>query len=326
MQNERVVLRRQPTGVPTVDDFALEATSEPQAGGVPCETLYISVDPYLRARLSGRHLSGAIAPGDAMSSELVLRVAAAGEGFEGGELVRGMGPWQRRCRLAAEDLTPISPLIEAPSMALGVRGMPGLTAFAGIERLLRPKPGETLLVSAASGPVGATVGQLGRLAGARVIGVAGTDEKCRWLTQRARFDAAINYRRETLRPALDAACPDGIDLYFDNVGGDMLQAAMERLRVGARVALCGLMAQYNAAAAPPGPNPALVIRARATLRGLVVYDHEDLRPRMEAELGSLIRKGSLAYKEDVNRGLEHAAGAFCRLMGGANFGKTLVRL
>ncbi len=326
MANECVVLRRQPSGVPVADDFALLAAPEPQGEGVPCETLCISVDPYLRARLSGRHLSGAIAPGEAMSSEAVLRVQADAHGFKAGQLVRAFAPWQRRADLPADSLTRIDPQIEPASLALGVLGMPGLTAFAGIERLLQPRPGETLVVSAASGPVGATVGQLGRLAGARAVGIAGSEEKCAWLTEQAGFDAAINYRRQALRPALDEACPQGIDLYFDNVGGDTLVAAMERLRVGARVALCGLMAQYNDSTPAPGPNPALVIRARATVRGLVVYDHEDLRPRMEAELGARIRRGELAYKEDATHGLENAAETFCRLMRGGNFGKTLVRL
>ena len=323
--NQRVVARR-PEGRPTPADFAVQPAAEPDGQGVPCELLFISLDPYLRGRLSGRHLSGPIAVGEAMSSELVLRVAEDCGGFRAGSRVRAFGPWQRRVRLPAEALTSVSDGVEPASLALGVLGMPGLTAYAGVTRLLQPQAGQTALVSAAAGPVGATVGQLCKAVGTKVVGVAGGGEKCAWLLDQAGFDAAIDRHEQPLREALDAACPDGIDLYFDNVGGDMLQAAMERLALGARVALCGLMDQYNQEAPPPGPNPALIIRARATVQGLVVYDHEDLRPQMEADLGARLQAGELAFREDVAEGLHQAAAAFCRLMAGKTFGKALVKV
>lgn len=324
--NQRVILARRPDGLPAPEDFALQRAGEPRSDGLLCETLYISLDPYLRGRLSGRHISGPIAPGEPMSSEMVLRAREDGNGFHAGDLVRAFGPWQRRVRLPVAALNPIPGNFEPPSLALGVLGMPGLTAYAGIERLLQPAQDEVLVVSAAAGPVGATVGQLAKTRGARTVGIAGSEAKCAWLLEQAGFDTAINYKTTPLGEALDTACPEGIDLYFDNVGGDVLQAVMERLAVNARVALCGLMNQYNSNQPPPGPNPALVIRARATLHGLVVYDHEDLRPRMESALQGMLEDGRLTFREDVAEGLDQAPAAFCRLMAGQNFGKTIVRV
>ncbi len=322
-ENLRVILKRQPTGVPVPEDFALEV-AEAGDDGILCRVRYISLDPYLRGRLSGRHLTGVISPGDAMSSELILEVAEAAEGFEAGELVRAHGPWQHQVRLGAELLQRV-PNDSAPaSLFLGTLGMPGLTAYAGIKTILQPQSGETLVVSAAAGPVGATVAQLGRIAGARVIGIAGSEEKCCWLVDKAKLDSVINYRQENLREALGRVCPQGIDMYFDNVGGDVLAAVMERLALGARVALCGLMSQYNSDAPPAGPNPGLIIRARACVQGLVVYDHEELRNEMQAALASEIQSGRLAFREDVSHGLESTPEAFCRLMRGENFGKALV--
>ena len=324
--NSRVVVVRTPAGVPTLSDFALEPAPAPVGLGVLAEVLYISVDPYLRMRLGGRHITATISAGDPMSSELILRVAEDAGGFHAGDLVRAFGPWQRSLRLPADALTPVPAGVEPPSLALGVLGMPGLTAYAGVNRLLRPEAGQTILVSAASGPVGATVGQLCKAAGARVVGVVGTPEKCRWLQEEAGFDVAVDRRRQPIREALATACPDGIDGYFDNVGGDMLQAAMERLAPNARVVLCGLIDQYNDEAIPSGPNPSLIIRARATVSGLVVYDHEDLRGAMEADLGARVAAGTLKFREHVVEGLDEAPAAFCALMAGETFGKTVVKV
>lgn len=323
-QNRCVIVARSPRGLPSADDFALRA-APPAGAGVPADVLYVSVDPYLRGRLSGRHVTGPLLPGDPMDSELLVRTARDSGAGPAGTLARAFGPWQERVHLPEAALVPIPDDVAPRSLALGVLGMPGLTAYAGVNRILRPSPGETVVVSAAAGPVGATVGQLCKAAGARVIGIASGDEKRDWLLGEAGFDGCID-RLRSLREGLDASCPDGIDMYFDNVGGAVLQAVMERLAVNARVALCGLMEQYNRDEPPPGPNPALIIRARATVRGLVVYDHEDLRPRMEEEVGRRIRNGRLAFREEVFQGLEEAPRAFCRLMAGETFGKTVVRV
>ena len=323
--NRRVVLVREPRGLPRPDDFDVQPVAVPTGAGVLADVCYISLDPYLRGRLSGRHISGPIGVGETMDSELVVRLAEDSATLPAGALARAFGPWQERVRLPAESLTAVPAHLDPPSLALGVLGMPGLTAYAGVTRMLRPNAGETVVVSAAAGPVGATVGQLCKSAGARVVGIAGSDAKREWLYGTAGFDACID-RREPVRDGLDACCPDGVDMYFDNVGGDILQAVMERLAPQARVVLCGLMDQYNRAVAPPGPNPALVIRARATVFGLVVYDHEALRGAMEADLGARIRGGALAFREDVADGLDQAPAAFCRLMGGGTFGKAIVRV
>ena len=260
-----------------------------------------------------------------MDSELIVRTARSSGIGPAGTLARAFGPWQERVSLPEQSLVPVPDDLDSPSLALGVLGMPGLTAYAGVRRILRPSAGETVVVSAAAGPVGATVGQLCKAAGARVIGIAGSGAKRDWLAGEAGFDGCID-RRGSVGDGLDALCPDGIDMYFDNVGGTVLQAVMERLSLNARVALCGLMDQYNQDEPPPGPNPALIIRARATLRGLVVYDHEDLRPQMEEEIGRLIQNRSFAFREEVFQGLEEAPLAFCRLMEGKTFGKTVIRV
>ena len=322
--NPCVIVARCPEGNPVPEDFALRPAPASESG-VAAEVLYLSIDPYLRGRLSGRHVTGAIAPGEPMESELIVRTVENSAAGPTGTLARAFGPWQARVRLPEQALAPIAEGLDPPSLALGVLGMPGLTAYAGVQRILKPASGQTLVVSAAAGPVGATVGQLCKAAGARVIGIVGSAEKGDWLRKAAGFDGCID-RHAPLGEGLDAHCPDGIDMYFDNVGGAVLQAVMERLALNARVALCGLMEQYNQTEVPPGPNPGLVIRARATMRGLVVYDHEDLRESMEEELSGRIREGSLAYREAVFHGLQSAPTAFCRLMAGQTFGKTVVRM
>ena len=323
-ENARVIVKQTPRGVPMPGDFAIDPRAEVGERGVLCRTRYISLDPYLRGRLSGRHLSGPILPGDAMSSELILEVIESAQGFSAGEMVRAHGPWQHRVRLDADTMQRVPGDVRPASLFLGVLGMPGLTAYAGVQRILQPSAGETLVVSAAAGPVGATVAQLARIAGARVIGIAGSEKKCRWLMDTAKLDGVINYREQDVREALDGVCANGIDMYFDNVGGDMLTAVMERLALRARVALCGLMSQYNSEAPPAGPNPGLIIRARACVQGLVVYDHEDLRAEMQAANAREIKAGRLAYREDVSAGLASAPDAYCRLMRGENFGKALI--
>ena len=325
-KNTRILLRRQSEGVPVADDFEVTSgpTPQPGDGELLCETIYISLDPYLRGRISGRHLSGAIVPGDLMVSEAICRVVDSKHpDFSIGDIIRAHAGWENFTIVNAADAKPVSG--KAPlSTYLGVMGMPGLTAYAGLLRLGEPRAGDTVLVSAASGAVGSMVGQIAKIKGCRTVGIAGAPEKCAWVTDVAGFDACVSYKTGDLREGLDAACPDGIDVYFDNVGGDMLQAAMERLAVGARVVLCGLMAQYNRDDMPPGPNPAFIIKARATVRGMVVYDHEDLRPQMEDEVAGWLADGLIHYLEDRSEGLESAPEAFSGLMRGDNVGKALV--
>ena len=205
--------------------------------------------------------------------------------------------------------------------------MPGLTGYAGLVYLGEPRPGQTVLVSAATGPVGSTVGQVARLTGARAVGIAGSDQKCRYAVEELGFEACINYKSGDLRASIEQACPDGVDVYFDNAGGDVLAAALANLAMHARVILCGMIDAYNRDT-PPASGPFLgpVVAARATVQGLVVYDHLHRMAEMQRVIGRWIRDGRFKYREDVTDGLDNAPDAFCRLMRGENFGKTLVRV
>ena len=327
--NRQILLKRQCEGVPSPDDFELhdEPIGDPQPGQLLCETVYLSLDPYLRGKISGRHLSGAILPGQLMAGEAISRVIIANAaGFEPGDLIAAHSGWQTHSLVEAVAARKVDPSVEPSSLFLGILGMPGLTAYAGLLRLGEPKAGDVVVVSAASGAVGSMVGQIARIKGCTVVGIAGSPNKCAWVTEGAGMDHCIDYKTEDLREALERTCPNGIDLYFDNVGGDMLQAAMERLAIGARVVLCGLMSQYNTTEMPPGPNPAYIIKARATVRGMVVYDHEDLRETFESEAAGWLRQGRINYLEDVTDGIENAPVAFSRLMQGKNHGKAVVRV
>lgn len=326
-ENTRVLLKRQSDGVPVAADFEMDTAPFGSAsdGELQCETLYLSLDPYLRGRISGRHLSGAIMPGDLMAGEAISRVTDSKyPGIDPGDFVAAHSGWQSHPVIDGNSARKIDPNVGPLSAFLGILGMPGLTAYAGLLRLAEPKAGDTVLVSAASGAVGSLVGQIARIKGCRVVGIAGAPEKCAWVKDVAGFDEVVSYKSGELREELDRVCPDGIDIYFDNVGGDMLQAAMERLALGARVVLCGLMAQYNTTEMPPGPNPAFIIKARATVRGMVVYDHEDMREEMVANVSQWLRDGKIQYLEDRTAGLENAAEAFSRLMQGNNVGKAIV--
>ncbi len=329
MDNIRVLLKQRSEGIPGEQDFevAHAAADMPGAGELLCETLYLSLDPYLRGKISGRHISGAINEGELMAGEAVSRVIQSeSEQFNQGDIIAAHSGWQSRPVISADAARAVNPDLGPLSTLLGILGMPGLTAYAGMTRLAELKQGDVVVVSAASGPVGSMVGQIARLHGCRVVGIAGSAEKCRWAMEQAGFDHCINYKAEELRDSLRRACPGGIDVYFDNVGGDMLQACMEQLALGARVILCGLMAQYNTNEMPPGPNPAFIIKARATVRGLVVYDHEDLRPAFEQQVSRWLKQGEISYREDCVNGLEAAPGLFCRLMRGENFGKAIVKV
>ena len=329
MNNTRVLLKRRSEGAPRVEDFELVSTPTgvPATGELLCETLYLSLDPYLRGRISGRHVSGAINAGELMGGEAISRVIeSTSDQFKRGDVIAAHSGWQSHPVVTADAARPLNPELGPLSTLLGILGMPGLTAYAGMTRLAELQVGNTVVVSAASGPVGSMVGQIARLHGCRVVGIAGTAEKCRWTIEQAGFEHCINYKTETLRDGLSRACPDGIDIYFDNVGGDTLQACMEQLALGARVILCGLIAQYNTDEMPPGPNPAFIIKARAAVLGLVVYDHEDLRPAFERRVSRWLKQGDVKYKEDCVDGLAAAPGLFCRLMRGENFGKAIVKV
>ncbi len=331
MHIEQITLQRTPVGLPETSDFAFGHAElpQPEEGQVLVRVLALSLDPYLRSAMAGRHLSASIGIGDLVRGEGLVEVLASRHpAMAAGEQWVAACGWRSHALLDAAAVAQarrVPAWLDRPTLALGGLGMPGLTAWAGLNRLADARAGDTLVVSAASGPVGATVGQLAKIKGCRVIGIAGGPEKCAWVTGVAGFDACIDYRDEDLRQALDRLCPEGVDVYFDNVGGDTLLALLERLALGARVVLCGLMAQYNGAA-PTAINPALLIRARATMRGLVVYDHWDALEQMLSEMKAHYLAGRLQFREDIAEGLQSAPAAFVRLMQGRNQGKALVRL
>lgn len=328
--NRCVVLERYPDGVPVPADFRLTEAPMPQPGNgrFLSRTLWLSLDPYVRGVISGRHLySERLVPGDVVVGATVSEVVSSRHpDFHPGMRVLDRNGWQEYGVSDGQGVRVLDPDGPSASLALGILGMPGLTAWAGLRFLAKPADGETVVVSAAAGPVGSMVGQIARIRGARAIGIAGTPEKCALVTGTYGFDACIDYRREHLRSRLAQLCPDGIDVYFDNVAGDTLAAVLGNLAQGARIVLCGMIDQYNRNEPPPGPNLGPVIGARAHIHGLVVYDHYDRQDEFLAEATSWYREGRIRAREDVTEGLAHAPEAFCRLMRGENVGKALVRV
>ncbi len=329
--NHQIVLSAFPEGVPEPGHFrAAEAeVAEPAEGQYLSRTLYISLDPYVRGVISGKHMyEDRVTPGDVIIGRTVSQVVTSRHpDFAAGDIVVDANGWQEYAISNGKDVRKVDPALAPISTAIGILGMPGLTAYAGMTYLAEPKAGETVVVSAAAGPVGSMVGQIGKIHGCRVVGIAGSDEKCQMVIEHLGFDACINYKTQDLRAALVDACPDRIDIYFDNVAGDTLAAVLTRLALGARIILCGMISQYNITGAPPpGPNLGPVVGARAKMLGLVVYDYNDRFGEFAKQAGEWFAAGKLKYKEDVAEGLAAAPEAFCALMRGENFGKALVHV
>jgi NADPH-dependent curcumin reductase CurA len=333
VSTREVHLVARPRGEPAPADFAVRevALAGPAPGQVLVRTLAMSVDPYMRGRMSARR---SYAPsweldrpmqGGAVGQVVASRAPAVAEGA----LVLHGDGWREHAVLPAERVRVLRPQPDLPlSYHLGVLGMPGLTAYAGLFRLGEFKAGDAVFVSGAAGAVGSLVGQFARLRGAsRVVGSAGSAAKVRWLTEDLGFDAAFDYHDASVVDQLRAAAPDGIDVYFDNVGGEHLQAAIDAMNRGGRLALCGAISSYNATSRPVGPNNLfLAIGQRLTLRGFIIHDHADLEPEFAAVVGGWLRAGELIVRETVVDGLEAAVPAFLDLLRGGNTGKMIVRL
>jgi NADPH-dependent curcumin reductase CurA len=334
--NTQILLARRPRGAPVPEDFRLVETPapEPAEGEVLVRHRFLSLDPYQRGRMDdAKSYAKPVAIGGVMECQAVGQVAASRDPrFKEGDWVLGGFGWQGFSARPAASLIPIDPKEAPPSTALGVLGMPGLTAWVGLTDIGQPKAGETLVVSAASGAVGQVVGQLGRIAGARVVGVAGGQAKCDFVRDELGFDAAVDHRGD-LDAALDAACPDGVDVYWENVGGAVQAAVFPRFKDFGRMVMCGMIAQYNtasgaaAAGAPPGPNLGPVVRKRLRIQGFIVSDTGWRRyAQFRAEMLGHIAAGKLRWKEDVVQGLARAPQAFIGLLEGRNFGKLVVAL
>ena len=327
--NIQIKLAETPTGTPEPKHFDVHKETMPDIkdGEFLSKTLYLSLDPYMRGQIAGRHISGSVNPGDILRGEAICEVVNSKHPeFAIGDIVSYFAGWQQFSVSDGQQVSKIDPRISPPSLALGILGMPGLTAYAGLIDLGEPKEGDVLVVSSATGGVGSMVGQIGKVKGCQVVGIAGSAEKCKWAVENAGFDVCLNYREEDLPSALDKSCPDGIDIYFDNVGGNILETVMERLSLSARVVLCGLMAQYNLEERLPGTNPSNIIRSRATVRGMVVYDHFHKQKDFVEDVLNWLDDGLITYREDVTEGIENAPESFCRLMKGQNFGKTIIKV
>ncbi|NNN00159.1 MAG: NADP-dependent oxidoreductase [Candidatus Eremiobacteraeota bacterium] len=328
-RNLQIRLARRPVGEPSVEDFRIveEAVPSPGPGEVLLQTQWLSLDPYMRGRMSElRSYVPPVALDAVMVGGTVGKVLASNDPrFAVGDLALGYGGWQRYSVEPADTLQKLDSAMAHPSYALGILGMPGQTAFCALNDIGAPKAGETLVVSAAAGAVGQVAGQLGKVAGCRVIGVAGGAEKCRYVVDELGFDACIDRKSASLDEALAHHCPEGIDIYFDNTAGAILEAVMKRLRLGARIPLVGLIEQYNATQMPKGPNLAPLLVARAKIEGFLVSDHAAHTRTFLNTVGTLLQQGKLAYREDIVEGLEAAPKAFIGLLRGANLGKLLVR-
>ncbi len=326
--NKQIMLASTPDYNPDPEHFKLVETAMPDCGEgqVLCQTQYLSLDPYMRSQIAGRHMSGSIQPGDLMRGETVSKVVKSRHAdFSEGDLVRTFANWQSYSVHQAEELSRVNAAIDPASYALSVLGMPGLTAYAGLIWIAEAQAGDVVVIPAATGAVGSTAGQLAKIRGCTVVGIVGSDEKGRHAMDKLGYDAVINRKTDDLATKLSELCPNGIDVYFDLVGGETLNLVCTKLALNARVILCGLMADYNSPERTPGPLPGPIIGARAMLKGLVVYDFEPRREEFVQACMPYINDGSLAMQEDMAIGIEQAPDAFCRLMRGENRGKAIVQ-
>jgi NADPH-dependent curcumin reductase CurA len=329
--NRKIVLAARPVGFPVDSDFALveEDLRAPGPGEVLVRSRFLSLDPYMRGRMSeARSYAKPTELGEVMTGQAVGEVVESGDRrFAPGDVVVGQLGWQEHALVKPHLLRKVDPALAPVSTALHVLGMTGLTAWFGLFDVGRPKPGDTVVVSAAAGAVGQVVGQLAKIAGCHTVGIAGGPEKVADLTGLYGYDAGIDYKHDDLRAALKEACPNGVDVYFDNVGGAVTDAVLGRLAVGARVPICGQISQYNNAEPELAPrNLGLLIVFRARLEGFLVTDYVHRYEEGLSRLGALLREGRLTYREDVTEGLENAPAAFLGLLRGENRGKALIRL
>jgi NADPH-dependent curcumin reductase CurA len=327
--NRRVLLVSRPQGAMTADNFQLVATPlEPLADGqFRVRNHWLSIDPYMRGRLNETKSYAAPQPlGEVMIGATAGEVVESrNTRFAVGDKVTGVFGWQEFGTSDGTGVTKVDDTAIPLSAYLGVAGMPGVTAWYGLNEIIAPQAGQTIVVSAASGAVGSVVGQLAKLAGCRAVGIAGGAEKCRYVTQTLGFDACVDYKAGKLQEDLEAATPEGVDGCFENVGGASLDATLTRMNPFGRIALCGMIAGYDGAPQPLR-QPALILTMRLTLQGFIVTEHLDIWPRALAELASLVAQKKLNYRESVMEGLEHAPDALMGLLKGRNFGKQLVKL
>jgi NADPH-dependent curcumin reductase CurA len=324
-----VTLAARPVGEPQESDFTLDEAEVPSAGTgeVLVRTHWVSVDPYQRSRMTtARSYAKGLELGDVVTAQAVGEVVESHDSrYEPGDLVLGQLGWQDYAVARGGTLRKLPPGIE-PQLALHVLGATGLTAYFGLLDVAKPLPGETVVVSAAAGAVGSIAGQIARIMGCRAVGIAGGEEKAADLREHYRFDEAIDYKGTDLRAALKEACPDGVDVYFDNCGGDISGAVHSRLNVGARIAICGQVSQYNLERPQPTFHPSLLIVYRARMEGFLVTDYAHRFGEAIPRLVRWVMNGDIRYRETVTEGLENAPRAFIGMLNGENRGKALVKV
>ena len=328
--NRVVTLASRPTGAPAESDFELVEAEAPEAGPgeVLVRVLWTSVDPYQRGRMSeGRSYAKPVQLGEVMTAQSLGEVVESGDSrFAEGDLVVGQLGWQDYAVARAGTLRKVPPELDPPSLALHVVGATGFTAYFGLLDVGRPRPGDTVVVSGAAGAVGQVVGQIAKIAGCRTVGIAGGPDKRTDLLELYGYDAAIDYKNADLRAELKAACPNGVDVYFDNCGGDISAAVHSRLNVGARIAICGQISQYNAEGPAPTFDPRTLIVFRARMEGFLVSDYAPRFDEAAMRLARWVAEGKIRWREHVTDGLEHAPRAFIGMLNGENRGKALVKV
>jgi NADPH-dependent curcumin reductase CurA len=332
-KNRQILLVSRPRGEPTPDNFKSVETAVPEAGPgqMLLHTVYLSLDPYMRGRMNaGASYAKPVEVGEVMEGSAVCVVVTSNLlGYKAGDIVVAGTGWQEYSLSNGEGVQKVDPALGPISYALGVLGMPGLTAYTGLLNIGKPQPGETLVVAAASGAVGSVVGQIAKIKGCRVIGIAGGEQKCRFVTEELGFDTCLDHRQPNLAERLQAACPNGIDIYFENVGGAVFDAVLPLLNNFARIPVCGLIAHYNATELPAGPDrvPLLmrnILTKRLTFQGFICIDYGSQFRDFLSDMSGWLREGRVKYREDITDGLENAPRELVGLLKGENFGKKLI--
>lgn len=336
MNNRRILLASRPHGTPTNENFTLDIQPivQPKAGEVLLRTRYLSLDPYMRGRMSDAPSYAApVQIGDVMVGGAVSRVEVSNHpDFQVGDWVLARSGWQDYAISDGSDIRHLGAQLSHPSRALGVLGMPGFTAYMGLLDIGQPKAGETLVVAAASGAVGSVVGQIGKLKGCKVVGIAGGAEKCRYVVEELGFDACIDHRATDFAQQLKNACAEGIDIYYENVGGAVFDAVLPLLNARARIPVCGLIARYNDTELPDGPDrlpllQSIILRKRIRMQGFIIFDDYDhLFDDFLQQMTQWVDQGKIKFREDLVDGLENAPQAFIGLLEGKNFGKLVIRV
>jgi NADPH-dependent curcumin reductase CurA len=335
LTNRRIVLAARPQGAPQSSDFSMISEPIPDLGEgeIISRTIYLSLDPYMRGRMNeGKSYAAPVEIGETMCGGTVSQVLKSNNPeFAKGDYILTYDGWQEYAVSDGKGARKLDPTQAPISTAVGVLGMPGMTAYMGLLEIGQPQSGETVVVAAATGAVGSNVGQIARLKGCRVVGIAGSREKCEFALNELGFDACINYKDAGFRDSLKTACPEGIDVYFENVGGMVFETIIPLLNFQSRIPVCGLIAHYNDTELPSGPNvlPKLmrmVLTQRVTIRGFIVSDFSNKQGAFLRDMSKWIGDGKIKFKEDIVDGLDNAVGAFQGLLEGNNFGKLLIQV